>query len=159
LATEGLTESLDTLGFASSSWSVGVTSVTELHSHDKGKVALVCQWGVDELGGVALVLVGVFEEGIAHAYHALATLLVHVVPELLIPQPVCGVLRPHDLSVFQKLFSNVNVVNHIQNESLDFVKKQEVSLVLKNSEALKLFLQVASVVLKLALFDGCYALI
>lgn len=47
LSSEGLTESLNRLGLTGTGGTVGVTTVSELHTHNESQVTLVCERSVD----------------------------------------------------------------------------------------------------------------
>lgn len=75
-----------------------------------------------KLGCIALILEGVFEEGVAHTDHALLGAAIYVVAQLLEPHPVVGVARLHDL-VCQKLVHNIDVVNDVEDQCFNFYEE------------------------------------
>ena len=76
---------------------------------------------MDELRGIALILEGVIEEGIAHANQALLFGTIKIVAELLIPHPVTSIARLYD-SVIEELLHDIDVVDNIQDQRLHLDK-------------------------------------
>mmetsp|Transcript_19355 Transcript_19355/g.46759 ORF Transcript_19355/g.46759 Transcript_19355/m.46759 type:complete len:417 (+) Transcript_19355:7106-8356(+) len=114
LARQRLAERLDTLSLPSTSRPIGVPPVPQVQALREGQVALVRERGVDELRVVALVLVGVGVERVAHAYHA--ALVLHIVPQLLVPVPIRAMLHV----VLLHLIHHVQVVDDVQDHSFQF---------------------------------------
>ena len=140
LPTEGLSQSFHTLCLSSSGRSVWVATVPHLHPQHEGQIALVSERGVDELGSVALVLEGVVEEGISHADLGELGARLDGVLQLFLPHPVARVLARHYALVPKELVDDVDVVNDVQDERLDFREEEAVSLVVEGGVALELLL-------------------
>jgi hypothetical protein len=60
----------------------------------------------------------------------------------------------HDTCVFDQLIDNVDIVDDIKDESLNFGEEKDISLVVKRSVTIKLFLKILLVVCKFSLLDG-----
>ena len=150
LAAKDLTQRFDCLGLTRTGGSVGVSTVSELHAHHKGQVTLVCKRCVDEFGCVALILIRVVKERIAHAH--LQVLPIEGVPELFVPHPVIGLPGLHN-AVSEKLIDNRDVVDDVEDERLHLDEEKVVAFVVKARVAFELALEVLLVVLEFALLD------
>lgn len=76
-----------------------------------------------------------------------------MVSELFVPHPVIWLARLHDL-IFKKLVNNVDVVNDVQDQGLYLDKDQIIATVVERCVTFKLSLEIALVVLQLALLDS-----